>query len=722
MAGNKAVFQEALKKAHSYSWDKRWEEAVAEYERALGEFPEDPGVHSNLGLAYLEMGNAQKALKEYQVVSRLLPDDPQPLIKIADVYEHIGQTDTAARTYAQVAQIYQRQNNREKATDMWQQILSRDPNNREAHRHLAQIYEEVGRNQQAAQQHLALARLYQHQGAVEESIHECEQVIRLDSRNAEARNILESLRAKDEFDWDELLEFEEEAEEEETGNPRELTTQEALEQLSEKIFESGSLLLGKAIDLQTRNKVDEAIKTYREVLSSGFKDAQIYFLLGVLYQQTGHYDQAIDFFDNVSSQPNLEQGSNYALAECYNARGQLDDALRHLTDTLKKAELSGSGTSRAEVNEFYEKLLVRYNKEHPKKKQEFVNSLLRFMEDVEWAEHIAGARAKIRHLEQVGVEVTMTDIIENPGLDDALELVAQSKTQMEQGLMMTAIETCYRAIQMAPFYIPLHLQLAEIEAHRNKPELAVNKCLIAANLYRIRGEDDKTIDVYRRMANYAPTDIEVRTKLIDLLTRHGQSAEALEQYIELGEMYYHSAQLNVALEKYNEALRLTQWTSNPQNWEIRLQHMIGDIHMQRVDWRQALLAYERIKELSPRDEQARVRLADLYYKLGRAQEGLREVDNLLGFYQKTKQPDKMQSTLEEMVSIRGDDIPLRMRLAKVYLALGKKEEAIKQLDTLGELQLNAGKTKEAIGTIKYIVSLKPANVQEYITLLKQLGK
>jgi hypothetical protein len=48
------------------------------------------------------------------------------------------------------------------------------------------------------------------------------------------------------------------------------------------------------------------------------------------------------------------------------------------------------------------------------------------------------------------------------------------------------------------------------------------------------------------------------------------------------------------------------------------------------------------------------------------------------------------------------------------------KEAIAELDTIGELQLEAGMTQEAIRTIQAIIRLNPENVQGYRHLLAQL--
>jgi hypothetical protein len=73
-----------------------------------------------------------------------------------------------------------------------------------------------------------------------------------------------------------------------------------------------------------------------------------------------------------------------------------------------------------------------------------------------------------------------------------------------------------------------------------------------------------------------------------------------------------------------------------------------------------------------------------------------------------------------MVQEKPGAIPLRARLAQLYLNAGRKEDALRELDILGDLQLQAGKVKDAIATIQVILRLRPPNAEAYRQLLEQL--
>jgi Flp pilus assembly protein TadD len=82
--------------------------------------------------------------------------------------------------------------------------------------------------------------------------------------------------------------------------------------------------------------------------------------------------------------------------------------------------------------------------------------------------------------------------------------------------------------------------------------------------------------------------------------------------------------------------------------------------------------------------------------------------------------DRIIPVLEDQLASHPKVTALHQRLAEVYRQQQFIPEAIKQLDALGELQLEAGHTGEAIETIRKIISLNPPNVEGYHSLLEQL--
>jgi tetratricopeptide (TPR) repeat protein len=284
----------------------------------------------------------------------------------------------------------------------------------------------------------------------------------------------------------------------------------------------------------------------------------------------------------------------------------------------------------------------------------------------------------------------------------------------------TALEECYRAVRLAPTYLPVHLALAEVFAQQGKAEEAVSKYAAVAEAYLMRGDPRKAMEVYGRALVAAPMSISVREKLIALLIENGELNLALEEHVALGESYYRLARVDDALDRYEQALRLATRTEAPTEWRVGILHRVADLHMQRVHWKEAASVFERILALSPDDEQANYRLVELRCRLGQEKRALADVDALIVRYGKRHQLPKVATLLKDLVAANPQDLSLRSRLTGIYVQLGLKKEAIAELDTLGELQLEAGRRSEAMETLRTIISLEPDEKEGYTRLLREL--
>jgi tetratricopeptide (TPR) repeat protein len=287
-------------------------------------------------------------------------------------------------------------------------------------------------------------------------------------------------------------------------------------------------------------------------------------------------------------------------------------------------------------------------------------------------------------------------------------------------MLMTAAEECFRAIQKAPTYLPLHVRLADIFLKQEHTQEAVTKYLVVSDVYQMRGDSQQAINIYQRVLRLAPMDVKVRTRLIDLLIVRGEIEQALEQYLMLADVHYQLAQVDQALEEYQEALRLAPSSADETTWKVNVLHRMGDIYNQRVDWAQATAAYESIVTLSSDDERAQLALVDLYFKQGENEKALQTLDSLLGLYQGAGKGQKVLTVLQEAVQTRPEEMGLRARLAAALARQGMAKEAIAEYDALGEMQLEAGLREEAAQTIQTIISLGPDDVEGYRRLYAQI--
>ena len=282
------------------------------------------------------------------------------------------------------------------------------------------------------------------------------------------------------------------------------------------------------------------------------------------------------------------------------------------------------------------------------------------------------------------------------------------------------MEEAFFALEHAPTYLPLHSVMGDMLVKQGEPASAVSKYQVVAKSYSVRGESQQAIKYYRKVVELTPTDPNARVRLIDHLVSFGQTEHAIEEYLQLADIYISLADLNMARKTYTDALRTAQQANIDRSQRVKILHRMADIDMQSLDWRQALRIFDQIRTLQADDQKAWSNLIELNFALGQEQQALKELDNYVAYFGNKNQQAKVLEFLENMSNEYPDRIPVRRRLADFYKQLGRIEDSIKQLDALGDLLLEAGDRAATIQTVEMILALNPPNKDDYEEVLKQL--
>ncbi|MCZ7552614.1 MAG: tetratricopeptide repeat protein [Anaerolineales bacterium] len=168
MAKHPDAFQTAMNQGHSAAWDQNWDRAAAHYRKALELSDDDPQALTSLGLALIELQDFEGALNCYQKAAKVSPNDPLPLEKIAQLCERMGSLDLAAQAALRGAELYLQNKDIQKAVENWERVTRLDPENLLARSRLAMVYEKSGENSKAVSQYLAFASIL-HAGEYGES-------------------------------------------------------------------------------------------------------------------------------------------------------------------------------------------------------------------------------------------------------------------------------------------------------------------------------------------------------------------------------------------------------------------------------------------------------------------------------------------------------------------------------------------------------------------------
>jgi len=758
VAGNRRAFDAAMKRAASLAMESKWSKAIEEYEKALAEFPQDVAALTGIGLAYVETKQLDKALQVYKEAANLNTENPEVIQRVGFVYERLGQLAEAARAYVLAGEAAARMRDVAQAIELWRKACILWPQNLEAHRNLVRAYQSQNQNARAAWHYLIMARVLARQGKFDEATDCANEAVRLDPRNAEAEDVqvalqrglplpdgptarlqpdAEGKRSLDSFVVFEDIEITSSALlEEERVSPSDLVLKHVLAQMAETLFSDNltpskmqtAILLGHAADYQTRGLIDQAAEAYEAAIKMGGDSPAVRFGLGMLYQERRDFARAIEHLNRALADPELALGVNFAIGRCYFEWGQAAEGLRYLLEALKFLDTQTVPPAQVdELNAAYERLVHEYTAQRKPSgngatsAEVFARSIVEFLSSKGWNERLIQARDQMDSLSQ-GTVMPLGALLAEPDAHKAMAAMARVHEYVRGNMLFTAIEECLAAIRESPYYLPLHLSLAELLVIEDRPQDAALKYATVAQTYHVRDDLTRAIDAYRKALNITPMNVALREQLISLLIEARQFDQAIEQHLAMADAYYQLAQVDQALEQYNQALQYASQGDPARNWETNILHRMGDIYIQRVDWRQATRIYQRIKRVDPGDEKARALLVDLLLKTGQRAQALQEIDEMVQYYQAEKQPTRLISALKAITAEHTDDLALRMRFAKIYLDNHYTQEAIAELDAVGELQLSQGKTEDAIRTIQAIIRLGPERADQYKRLLADLKR
>lgn len=771
MTGRQDLFEESLRLGHSAAWDLQWDRAIEYYRKALAEFPDNPTALTSLGLALLESGQLKEALAAYHRAAKASPGDPIPVEKCAEIFERLGQIKEAIEQHEAAAELYVRRRDAEKALENWTHIARLSPNNLAARSRLALTYERLGRPKDALKEYLAVAAILQQAGKVDRAIESAQRALVLVPGDPEASSALTLLRqgrplptptrprgATGPLRMARVQEFMRSEEkptgqvaEAEEADPEVQAQKQALTILAGLLFEEPSasgpsegkgrsvsaltrgkteaasgrprmyLYLGQAIDLLTRGHKPQAAKELQRAIDDGLDHPAAHYNLGLLKRDLKDFEGARKHLAMAAGHPDLGLGANLALGRLAKEQGDLPEAARYLLQALRIADsLSVDGSQSAQLAQLYDTILTSQTEGDPEALGRIVENTLSFLSGPGWMSRLRQARERLETQQPGGPVVPIAEMLAVPGTARVLQSLSKIEELLASKHAVAAMEEAMLALQYAPTYLPLHVQIAEILIATDRLEAGLNKLAAVAETYRVRGEIAHATEIYSRILDLSPVDLNARARLIELLAQQDRTDEALAQYLRLADLYRQMADIDMARKTLADALRLAQRSTADRALSLQILHEMADIDLARLDWRRALRVFEQIRTIDPTDDKARSHVIDLNLRLGQEEQAAKELDSYLELLVHSGRSADALSKLEELAREHPGKQTLHARLAEAYRAAGRIADAIAQYDALGEIQLDAGRVQDAIRTIQTIIDLNPPDLEGYQELLQNL--
>jgi tetratricopeptide (TPR) repeat protein len=767
MAGNEQAFQKAISDGHSAAWDQQWDKAALAYQQALEEFPDNPKALASLGLAFFELQRYDESLQAYQKAVKAAPNDPLPLEKVGQLLERLGNNKEAIQAFMHAAELYIKNQDTGKALENWGCITQLDPENITARLYMAMVHERLGHASQATSEYLVAASIYQRSGNAARAAEMVTHALHLAPHNPEARQAESMLKNGQllpkpmhhqggtsalRVPQMKLLQPSKSAD---TGlDPIAEARKMAISRLAEVLFDlseeagtssiaskrgmqaivrdTGQLNvkqsersrimqhIGAAIDAQTKERDAQAAEELDKALASGFTEPSLYFNLGLLRSKSDRLENALQALQIAVKHQDYILGSRLLMGQIQHQLGRLPEATTEYLEALKLADsLVVPPEQAAELRQLYEPLIeTESHQADPDKLEQLCNNIKQLLVRPNWRAELIQARDQLPKFTE-GI-MPVAEILTQAQSGQVIDAVNKVRQLARQGFLRSAMDEAFESFKFAPTYLPLHTLVGDLLIQEGRTQDAITKYGVVAQAYSSRGESAQAVSLFRRIVQVAPMDLNARSRLIDQLAANGQVDEAIGEYIDLADIYYRLAELDMARKTYTTALRLAQQGGANRTWSIKLLQRMADIDLQHLDWRQAVRVFEQLRTLEPDDLPVRKNLVELNLRLNQQPQAAAELENLITHLDGAGRRLEAIAFLEDLVKEIPQQGLLRRVLAEQYRHAGRIPEAVAQLDALGEGLLNAGERESAISVIESIIAMNPPNQTKYQQLLQKL--
>ena len=768
MPGQEDIFQKAMNEGHSHAWDQEWNKAVNSYRKALEEFPDHPKAVSSLGLALFQSQQYDEALQIYQRVAELSPTDPVPFERIAQLSERLGKIKEATEAAMKAGELHLNNRDVEKATENWVHVTMLRPEHIMARSRLALTHEKLGQNQQAVAEYLAVASILQRSGNLEKATELVNKALKMAPTSEEAKQAQTLLRSgqllpkpiRPRGGTASLVMSQVKQQAPPTQSvassmdPIAEASQKALTVLAEMLFDYSDdsagaqtrrglsaivkgtgqlslhqaeqtkivLHLGQAIDAQTKNQDTQAADEMENALDAGFDHPALYFSLGHLRSKTDRTESALRFLGHAVKHVDFSLGTRLLMGEILVKLGRTGEASVEYLEALKEADSMIVPEEHAdEIRQLYEPLIEAQAADTDEASQkQLCKNVKELLVRPDWRNHLLKTREQLPKAQEGDIPLPLAEVIIQAQSSQVLDAMSQVNQLAREGQLRSAMDEAFHAVQNAPTYLPLHSLMGDLLVREGHTEEAIAKFTVVASAYSVRGESNQATKLLRRVIDLAPMDLNARTRMIDQLIARGKVNDAINEYLELADIYYRLADLDMARKTYTTALKVVQQTGADRSWNVHILQRMADIDMQRLDWKQAMRVFEQIRTLRPDDEGVRTKLIDLNLRMAQQPQAIAELESYLSYLESNGKKELAIPFLEDLVKENEDRVVLRRALAEQYQQAGQTKEAIAQLDTIGELLVEEGKKSEAAEVIQQILLLNPPNTDDYRTLLQQL--
>ncbi len=567
---------------------------------------------------FMRRGLQLAAIDACQEVIHYYPYYLPAQIILAEVYVAQDRVEQARSKYQFVVDLYQMRNEPIKAIEAYKRLADLSPDNMALRTKLANLMLQFGLKEDAAEISLGIIQNYVRSGQLERAVEECRKLKNQAPQSAAIRLQYGELLNRQEKFAEALPEFRR-ALEVEPGNLRILCS------LSITLFlnNEGEVKWSsfKSVLERSRENTDSLMQVtdqYRQATML-YDHPGLHFALGCLYLQAEQTTPALRSFEMAvqrassagPSQAEFELLGRWQMGQLHQSQRHSDETVSELSKVIsliEKADPQRFGDTSDTFGALPSQALV-YRK------------LARAFSESGKIDYAVKALKTVKRLLPYDREVysELADLnFQQGNLNEALGELGELANHYEQaGKTEDMIEVLKQMVQLAPSRIEVHEKLSQVYLQRGlipdglkeldelarlqhkigRVKDAVRSLQKAAEINWMMGQQSKSYELYGRIVQMSPGDIEARQQLVNLHIMSGRVKDATDEQRAIAQICLQSNQTQEAIAALHQVIMLA-----PE--DTRAYFQLATVLTGVGEYGQAYKLYNRVLRLEPENEKA----------------------------------------------------------------------------------------------------------------------
>ncbi len=250
-----------------------------------------------------------------------------------------------------------------------------------------------------------------------------------------------------------------------------------------------------------------------------------------------------------------------------------------------------------------------------------------------------------------------------------------------------------------------------------------------AKVHDAHGEPDESLALYEEILEITPENTEIKSYLAEIYLKLKRKEDALRLYQSLALQQNKKGLLKELTQTYLTILEL-----DPQNTDTR--ERLGECYIaqneiptakeqfvilarlsqEKNDLDAAITNYTRLLEIDPENREFSIQLAHCYSAKKNNKKALAILQSMADKLDEENEFDELIIVYSEILQIDPQNLSTHEHLAKLFLTMGRNQEALMEYDIIASIHRQQGKLELALKTYLTALNIDPNNLQIRIVI------